>query len=436
MNRHLFVLVAILLFAAAARAGEPLSLREALERAQNSGYDLAIARSERDAAQADANKTLSVFLPQIRLISSYTATNDPLNVFGMKLKERRVAPSDFIPDVLNYPDRFTQYSTKIEVQQPILNLDGFFGRSAAVNASRATDLKEVRTAHYVAFRVKIAYFELVLARRSLGVIATALRAAEANAKQSREYLDQGLINKSDALFAETRLLDVQSKEMEASNAIRSAEGALRMLLGRSDSTEIVPTDTLAVPADFPAPASVDEINANRSDMRAMGYGVDAAKGMLRMRQMKFLPSLNAFGSYDLNDQKLLGRQGAGWMIGAMVQWEIFPGFGHFAEIQKAGAELERAKTELERQRAQNGNDLGNALRALEVARKRLALSDEAVRQSSENYRILSDRYASGIGKTTDLLNAEAGLANARLEHLQTLFAANAAAFTIGLLTEK
>jgi outer membrane protein TolC len=435
MNKYFLLPVSIFLSLAAAAAGEPLSLKDALERARNSGYDLAIVRAERDAAEADATKSLSVFLPQLRVSSGYTATNDPLNVFGMKLKERRVAPADFIPDVLNYPDRFAQYSTKIEIGQPLINLDGFWGRSAALNAARATGMKEARTAHYVAFRVKTAYYELVLARRSLEVVTSALRAAEANAAQSRAYLDQGLINKSDALFAEVRLLDVQSREMEAASVIKNAEGALRVLLGRTDSAELVPTDTLAAPGALPPAASLEEINASRSDMQAMQFGVDAAQGMLRMQQMKLLPTLNAFGSYDLNDQKMLGRQGAGWTIGAMLEWDIFPGSGHIAEIQKAGANVERARTELERQRAQNGNDLESAFRALELARRRLALSEESVRQSAENYRILSERYATGIGRTSDLLSAEAGLAGARLDHLRTLYACNVAVFTIELLTE-
>jgi outer membrane protein TolC len=436
MNRHLLILVSAFFLFSRANAEEPLSLRQALERARGSGYDLAVARAERNAAQADANRTLSVFLPQIRLSSAYTATNDPLNVFGMKLKERVVTAADFNPAVLNEPDRFTQYSTRLEIQQPLINLDGFWGRAAAVSAADAMAYKEARTEHYLAFRVKMAYFQLVLARASRGVAASALAAAEANAKQSRDYLDQGLINKSDELFAEVRLLDARSRDMEAANAVRSAEGALRMLLGAPAGMEIVPTDSLAAPGDPPAPVSADDVNANRSDMLAMRRGVDAAEGILRMRELKLLPSLNAFGSYDLNDQKLLGRAGKGWTIGAIVQWDIFPGFGNVAEIQKAGAEAERARTEFDRQRAQNANDLADAYRALELSRGRLALAEEGARQSAENYRILSERYATGIGKTTDLLNAEAGLANARMERLQTLFACNAALFTIELLTER
>jgi outer membrane protein TolC len=434
MNRYFFVLVCLALVSGA-RAGEPLSLRAALEAAERSGYDLAIARADRDAADADANASLSVFLPNIRLVSTATVTNDPLNVFGMKLRERRVTPADFNPALLNEPDRYTQYTTSIDVQQPLINLDGFLGRGAALDGARAMAMKQERTRRYVAYRVKLAYFGLVVARQSHAVVSAALEAAEANASQSRQFLTEGLINKSDALFAEMRLLDVRSRQAEALDAIKSAENALRVLLGRTDTAELVLTDTLGLPDAPVSPVPAEEVNARRSDMRAMAYGVDAARGMLRMQQLKLLPSLNAFGSYSLNDQRMLGRQSSGWTIGAMLQWNILPGFGSIAGIQKARATLERAESELAQQRARNANDLDDAYRALETARTRLALARESVRQAEENARVLRDRYATGIGRTTDLLNAEAAMADARLGLARTLYACNAALFTIELLTE-
>ncbi len=436
MNRYLLVLFLIPAALSLLSAAEPLTLRQALDEAERSGYDLAIARAERAAADADAAATLSIFLPDVRISSSAVVTNDPLNVFGMKLRERRVTMADFDPATLNEPDRTTQYSTSFDVRQPLINFDGFLGRSAAVDGARAMQMKEQRTREYLAYRVKLSYYGLVVARMSLDVVAAAVRAAEANAEQTRRFLDEGLLNRSDALFAEVRLLAVRSQETEAQGAVRRAENALRVLLGRSDTTAIEPVDSLIAPTELPARVAIEEINASRSDMRAMAYGVDAARGMLRMQQLKLLPSLNAFGSYNLNDQKVLGRAGRSWTIGAMFQWNILPGWGTVSAIQKANAGVERAESELAAQRAKNRGDLDDAYNAAEVARRTLALAEESVRQAEENFRILNDRFGTGLAKTTDLLNAEAALAGARLDRARALYASRAALFTIELLTER
>ncbi len=434
MNKVLHFIALTLLLFGNLTAGESLSLQDALTRARKYNYDLKLAESEKDEAQANTNSTLSVFLPRISIASSYTATTDPLNVFGLKLKQGSVTTSDFNPVLLNDPGRFYQYTTKVEVQQPLINLDGFSGRSAAQDALSAMEQKEIRTGQYLEFRVKAAYFELVLARKSLDVVDVALKAALSNSEQAKHYLDQGMINRAEYLQSQVRLLSVETKKVEIENTIRNAGHALQLLLGQEDDAGITPTDTLSVP---PLPANladIDAINSTRSDMLAMKYGVDAAEGMVRMNYFKLLPTLNAFGSYEWNDQRIFGKKGTSWMVGAMLKWDIFPGFGQISEIQKAEAKLKRAETEFSRQRLQNRNDLENTVMSLESNTRRLKLSEEAVRQAEEHYRILSERYAGGIGNTTDLLNAEASLAGVRLEYLQTLYALNMSVFMMELLS--
>jgi hypothetical protein len=51
--------------------------------------------------------------------------------FGSKLNQATITASDFNPEILNNPDRTTNFATKIEVLQPIINVDGLYGRQAA-----------------------------------------------------------------------------------------------------------------------------------------------------------------------------------------------------------------------------------------------------------------------------------------------------------------
>jgi hypothetical protein len=67
------------------------------------------------------------------ITASHTAiaTNNPLMAFGSKLNQATITASDFNPEILNNPDRTTNFATKIEVLQPIINVDGLYGRQAA-----------------------------------------------------------------------------------------------------------------------------------------------------------------------------------------------------------------------------------------------------------------------------------------------------------------
>ncbi|MBX7150138.1 TolC family protein [bacterium] len=429
-------LVIILVTAQTLMAGENLSLEEALRRAKTNNFDLLQARYETDYARGDKNKSYSVFLPQITLSEMAITTTDPLNVFGFKLKQEIVAQSDFNPTLLNDPKRIDNFTTKIEFKQPLINPDGLWGKSAAHNALNAMEQKEMRTGFYIEFAVKAKYYELVLARQSLAVIDKSLEAARANRDLAKNYFDQGMITQSDFLFADVRLLDLENKKNETENSIKNTNEALKLLLGIDNYEEIIPTDSLEPPKSLNFLKSIENINNDRSDMRAMKSGMLASQQMIRMQEFKFLPSLNAFGSYEWNDKKLFGTGGKNWMVGAMLKWDIFTGFDQVGEIQKAKAKYQLAKNAYQQNRLKNKNDLETALRNLETAKKKITLTGKAIQQASENFRILTDRYSKGMEKTTDLLNAEAMLANAQLDYLNALYFYTMNVFMLELLSEE
>jgi len=156
-----------------------LTVLEAVKIAQNGNFDVQIADAEKGVASGDLTKSGSVFLPHVSLSETFVSTNDPLNVFGLKLKQERVMMADFDPMILNGPSSFQSFSTKAELRQPIFNLDGFFGRHAASRGLEAANYRLIRTRNAVELQVKLGYFGLVLARQSLTVIKQALATAKA-----------------------------------------------------------------------------------------------------------------------------------------------------------------------------------------------------------------------------------------------------------------
>jgi hypothetical protein len=65
-----------------------------------------------------------IIFTQHNLLHTAIATNNPLMAFGSKLNQATITASDFNPEILNNPDRTTNFATKIEVLQPIINVDG------------------------------------------------------------------------------------------------------------------------------------------------------------------------------------------------------------------------------------------------------------------------------------------------------------------------
>ncbi len=414
----------------------PLSVAEALVRAQEQNYTVRLAEADRQIARAGVHQSRAVFLPRLSVSETATATTDPLNAFGFKLRQEVVTQADFAPVVLNDPGRVENFGMQVLVQQPVLNPADLFERRAAQSRLSASTYALERTGHLVAFQVQQAYFGLALTRRRVETLDDALAAARVTLDQTQRFFDEGLITRADLLAARVRLLELESQHTDVRNAVQETADRLRYLIGLDDEVALVLTDSLEAPEQVVDAVETEQVNENRSDMRALRRQIDAARQTVGARRMAFVPSLNLFGSYDWNDSALLGTSGQGWTVGATLRWNPFQGFEQTGALQQAQAELRRATLAYEDQMRQNRVELAAARRSLAVARERLGLTRTAVEQAEENLRIRADRYAQGLEQTTDVLGAEVALANARLSYLQTLYGYSLSAFRLELLAEQ
>ncbi|WP_232798089.1 TolC family protein [Salinibacter altiplanensis] len=413
-----------------------LSLDETLARAQKESFPVRSADADRRAATARKRQSLGVFLPRITAREQGLYTTDPVNAFGSKLRQERFAQQDLQLGALNTPDRVDFYGTQVEVEQPILNLDGIVERRAASDAARAAGHKAERTKAVVAFRVKKGYYGLLLAERQVGVIDSALAAARANRDQAQALFDEGIINQADRLAAEVRVSELESQRSEAVAQRDNAADRLRFLIGLDENVRIEPTDSLTRESTLVGDVSLEAVNQRRSDMRALRARADAAQEKTRARWLAFVPTLNARGTAGWYDDAPFGTSGQSWTAGVSLSWSLFEGFQQIGRAQEAEARQHRAEIALEQQALENDVEITSARRDLRAARERIEQARTAVAQAEESLRIRTNRYGEGMARTTDLLQAEATLAERRLASLRALYQHNVTVYRLELLTEQ
>ncbi|MDX1638633.1 MAG: TolC family protein, partial [Balneolaceae bacterium] len=254
-----------------------VTLQEALQMAREQNTQNRMADADIEIARSAYHNTNSLFLPQLSVEETAITTNNPLNVFGTKLRQENVTASDFDPALLNDPDRIENFTTSINVQQPLLNPSGILGRQARKKQLDASRMQAERTQAYVDFQVKQTWYQLILARRRAGIIDTALTAARANADQARNFFEQGMINQADLLAAEVRVRQLRNGKTEADNEYSNTQRRMAYLLGLEKEQEVEPAGMLKQRAVQQPELNLEAVNRNRSDMRALEYQVEATR---------------------------------------------------------------------------------------------------------------------------------------------------------------
>ena len=432
-NTYIFSFV-LLFFISLVNAQQVVSIskEEVLSNVSKNNTSLRISEQEFNQARADYRQTNAVLLPNISISHTAMATTNPLMAFGSKLNQEILTQNDFNPALLNDPSQIENYATKIEIQQPLINMDGMFQRKAAKTKMQAMQLQTERTSDYLEFEVNKAYMQLQLAYKAVDVLKKALEAAYANKKLADNSFAQGYLQRSDVLAVEVRVTEVQNQLQTAKSNVQNASNYLSFLMNESQDVVFKPSDSLTVVS-----LEIDSkaVSEERSDIKAMQLASDAYKNMYNADKMAFLPRLNAFGSYELYDDQVFQGDANGYLIGAQLSWNILEGTKRFGKAQKSKAEFEKSKLELDQYVSQSNLEFNKAKRMLLDAENKLKLTQLALQQSEESLRIRTNRFKEGLEKTSDLLISETQFAQKQLEYYQTIFEYNYAQAYLKFLTK-
>jgi len=400
-----------------------ISKNELLEKVTDKNLQIKIAEKTLAGAKADYNESNSLFLPKISASHTAMMTTNPLMAFGSKLNQEILTPADFNPALLNDPDKTENYATRIEVLQPLINIDGLYGRKAAKSKMEAFDLQLERTKEYLELEVNKAFMQLQLAYKAVEVLEKTNATAQANLKLIENYNKQGLLQKTDLLSVQVRVNEVKNQLQYAKSNVQNASDYLAFLLDESNENKIYkPLEVIENTIEISTFET--QLSTNRKDVMAMDKSVEAYEKMAKMSQMNFLPKLNAFGSYEMYDNQLFQTGAKGYTIGAQLSWDIFDGYKSIGKQQKAKAEFQKAEVEAKQYKAQSQLELNQTNRQLADAENKVNLTKLALEQAQEAYRIRANRFKEGLEKTTDLLQSETLQQQKELEYLQAVFEYN------------
>lgn len=410
-----------------------LSLKNVLEKVKENNYTVKLSQKDVNVAKAEYNQSNAVWLPNISVSHTGYTTTNPLMAFGSKLNQEILTQADFNPELLNDPDAISNFSTKIEIQQPIFNADGFYMRKAAKAKMNATELQANRTKKYIELQATKAFMQLQLAYKAVEVLQKAKEAALENKKIAENNFKQGYLQKADVLLVDIHVTEIENKLQSAISSVKNASDYVQFLMGEKPNKIVKPTNNLK--ATINLEIYNQQFSNNRADIDAMKVSTDAYNSLYKASKTSFLPTLNAFGSYELYDDNLFGTTAKGYLVGAQLTWNVFEGFKRIGKTQKSKAEFDKAKLNLEQYKNKSILEFDKTKRQLKDAENKLHLTNLAVNQAKEALRIRTNRFAEGLEKTSDVLTAETQFLQKQLEYLQTVFNYNLTKSTLIYLTK-
>jgi len=387
---------------------DPFTLQQAVSTALKQSPDHHLAALDSEAAAANERLAKSALLPALSFTELAAWGNDPVFVFGARLRQQRFSQDDFALNALNRPTPIGNFATRFSGDWVAFDSwkSEFAVRSATENA-RATRLSATRADQEIVHRVVLGYLGVLIARKQLDVARHQVETAEALVDSSKSRVASGLAVDSDRLSAEANLAARQQEEIAAEGDVAIAWAELERAEGA-----LIPEAARQMPdlqdSQLEPAALSDSIQAAiqaRPDRQSLEQATQASHSAVLATRSSFAPTLHAFGDWEQDRGSFAGSGGNNWVAGVELSVDILP-VAKRQQLAVARIAEERSHVAVQSADEQIRLEVTRAWYAQQAASRMVQVAQAARSQTEESLRIIRNRYSAGLATMTDLLRGE------------------------------
>jgi outer membrane protein len=355
--------------------------------------------------------------------------------YSLQSSKKDLYPSLFFNYGYQYaPDAYAPFGTKdyysyaFTIEQPI-----YRGRSLVTGVelgeldlelSKAT---MAQTKNDIILAVHEAYYNLLKTRKFEEVALQALEERKAHLKDAKAFYKAGLIPKNDMLQSEVQLAGAEIELIRAKNLSTMALARLNTLLRRPVETKIELEDVLKYePSEISWEQTVQQAKTYRPELRQSEIAIEQADKNIILTRAPYLPAVSLSANYLKQGDNLLAQDyplGPSEVKTAMatLEWRFWAWGQSKDEMAAARYNMKKAQ---ESQTELLDNIILQVREAFVdtlEAEFNIGVTEKAIEQAEEDFRINQSRYRAQLGTTTNVLDAQTRLTRAKIEYFNALY---------------
>jgi outer membrane protein TolC len=275
------------------------------------------------------------------------------------------------------------------------------------NLYQAETATALQTKEEIAMRVVNYYASLYKAQKTLELLKDNQKQAEQRVVDFIELEKNGIIPRNDLLKSQLQVSKIRLSTDEMNNNLNVVNYYLVSLLKLPEGTNLKINENDFINFQMNN-VSTDEKLAleNRKDLEAISYQEKASEASVKVAKSSYYPTVSLLGGYaSLGLQNVITVQNA-INFGVGVSYDLAGILKNSSSIKMAESKSLEAQNYKEILTDNIKVQVKKAIEDYELALKQNEVYLEAAAQSSENYRIVKDKYDNGLSNTNDLLEAD------------------------------
>lgn len=411
------ILMASLSLAIAARA-ETLTVEDAVKRALEQSPQVQAVRERKLAAEDQSRSVRGQLLPAANL-------SDDLQHYGGPFQVALAIPGAPVSPMLTVRDQNTN-TFVAAAKQPVVGLLKLSQDLVAANHGvEAAEAQVQQSERAIREAVESSYLRLFEARAARDVAKASQAQLSEQLTVAQARVEAGALTTADVLRVKVARANVQQQELQAGVQESAARIALLTLLAYplDAQVEFSEPSALEAEAEQPVPelaSATETATRQRADLQQQLHLLEGAEASARSRLFSLLPDIDLTAAYIRVDGQALAQKDAAY-IGVHASWPIWlwgtQWYAHRAAVHQASA----ARLLIEDATRQVRGEVEGRLDMLRAATAAIEVAKTALQSAEEAWRVTSAVVQAGSGTTTDLLDAQSALTQAKLNLVRSRY---------------
>jgi len=424
----IFAAIFLFLMSTAVSAADPdvLTLDESIKIALERSLSLRSAEEEIRAKEFEERSARADFYPKLSTGYSYTKM-DTSTVNDAKYTTYVITPpATFTPKQVSPLDP-NNFEWNLTATQPLFT--GWRLRTLRKLASLGVDTAKIRkqtTIHDLVLDVKGAYFSILKAEKLEKVAVQAVEQLEAHLRVAQAFYDEGIIAKNELLQTEVLMAQARQNLIKADNAVELAKSFFNKLLRRGLDSAVNIED---IP-DYRAFEStleqcLEKAEFHRTEIKELSLNILSAEKAVDLTKSSYYPTVALVGNYSReSDEPLLGadpgEDADALALIAKAEWTFWEWGKKKSDVSASRAKVAQVKYLLSELKDSIQLQVKEAYLNVREAEKNIEVAQTAVIQAEENFRMNEERYKQQVATSTDVLDAQTLLTQARSNYFNAL----------------
>lgn len=316
---------------------------------------------------------------------------------------------------------------QFSLTQAIFNRDVLLASSTAEDLVRQSEQKTVSNKIGVVVNVSKAFYAVLLTSQQIQLFTDDIARLKRSLEDAMNQYKAGVVDKTDYERANIALNNATAQKKQADEALKTSFALLKQQMGYPPKADLViDYDTTRMESEALIDTSQVLDYQRRIEYQLLQSQRSLLEANISYSEMGFLPTLNAFGSYNLDYlnnsfSQLYKRMHPNSFVGLQFSIPIFQGGKRYELIRIAKLELNRSGFDITAFKDAANTEYTQALALYKSNLTNYYSQKTNLNLARDVYNTIELQYRAGVKTYLDVITSETDLRTTQINYINALF---------------